>query len=306
MPHRPRVHPFSRIWLEHRQHFLAAFLTAVLQHEPGMYPRMTITEEAKRLGIAVLPVSLEKSGVQFLLEGGGIRMPFSAVHEVSEETGRQIVLARPFSSLEEVYTRLGLPMDILRGLAQTGVFTSFGSRRDVLWELGVLEQKQPIAPEKMAQGRLFGLPTVGAEDLAMLEGLGVDEVVQWDLVHTRTSLEVHPMALLRDKLEMAGVRRLARVWDGMRCTVAGLVIAKQRPQTTNGIVFLFLEDETGHCQGIISPEMWASIRPVLRSRALVLTGRVQRLRGWKTMVVESALPIEALVAGEGEMAYFVR
>jgi error-prone DNA polymerase len=284
----------------------AAFLCAVLQHEPGMYPRMTITEEAKRLGIPVLPVCLENSGVGFLLEGSAIRLPFSAVQGVSEETGRRIVLARPFSSLEDVYTRLEVPMDVLRGLAQAGVFDCFGSRREVLWELGVLEQKQPVAPAKMPQTRLFGLPTVGTEDLAMLEGLGVDEVVQWDLVQTRTSLGVHPMALLRGKLETAGVRRLARVWDGMRCSVAGLVIARQHPETAKGIVFLFLEDETGHCQGIISPEMWASVRPVLRSRALVLTGQIQRLRGWKTMVVESALPLEVLVVGEGEMAYFVR
>jgi error-prone DNA polymerase len=84
------------------------------------------------------------------------------------------------------------------------------------------------------------------------------------------------------------------------------VIARQRPETAGGFVFLFLEDEFGHCQGIVRAALWAALREELRSRALVLEGQVQRLRGWKTMVVEGVTPIEALGAKEAEMAYFVR
>ena len=92
---------------------------------------------------------------------------------------------------------------------------------------------------------------------------------------------------------------------GQHCAVAGLVIARQRPETARGIVFLFLENEFGHMQGIIQTELWDALRSTLRSRALVVQGRVQRLRGWKTMVVESVVPITALAAKESEMAYFV-
>jgi error-prone DNA polymerase len=208
--------------------------------------------------------------------------------------------------LEDFYTRVRVPVDALQALAQSGAFECFGSRRDCLWQLGVLETKQPIRFESMVQNQLLVTPTIGAADMAMLEELDETEITAWNLKQTRTSLETHPMTLLRKQLEALGVRRLDRIYDGMQCTIAGLVIARQHPETAKGIVFLFLEDESGHCQGIIRAEIWAALRPVLRSRALMLTGRIQRLRGWKTMVVESAVLLEALVAREGEMAYFVR
>jgi error-prone DNA polymerase len=289
----------------------AAFLASVMQHEPGMYPRMTITEEAKQLGVPVLPARLEASDARFNLERVGdtlgIRLPLSAVEGVSEDAARTVVLERArgaFSSLEDFYRRVPLPVDTLRALAISGCLEGFGSRRDVLWQLGVLEGRG-VPRGDAPQASLFDAPAVTEDDLAMLEELREDEVVAWDLNTTRTSLDTHPMALLRPRLEAAGVRALNRVYDGQRCAIAGLVIARQHPETARGFVFLFLEDETGHCQGIIHPSLWASLRSDLRSRAVILEGRVQRLRGWKTMVIESVQPLETLTAKESEMAYFV-
>jgi hypothetical protein len=85
-----------------------------------------------------------------------------------------------------------------------------------------------------------------------------------------------------------------------------LVIARQHPETARGFVFLYLEDEFSHCQGIVHPHLWEALRPELRARALMLTGRVQRLKGWKTLVIESVMPLGAMVGKESEMAYFVR
>jgi error-prone DNA polymerase len=290
----------------------AAFLAAVMQHEPGMYPRLTITEEAKRLGVPVLPARLEVSDARFNLErvgdALGIRLPLSAVEGVSEDAARTVVLERAknaFVSLEDFYRRVPLPVDTLRALAISGCLEEFGARRDLLWQLGILEGRG-VPRGDAPQAALFDAPAITEEDLALLEGLREGEVVAWDLNTTRTSLETHPMALLRSSLEAAGVRALNRVYDGQRCAIAGLVIARQHPETARGFVFLFLEDETGHCQGIVQPELWASLRTDLRSRAVMLEGRVQRLRGWKTMVIESVQPLETLTAKESEMAYFVR
>jgi error-prone DNA polymerase len=238
----------------------------------------------------------------------GIRLPFSAVTGVSEDAARVIVLERqqqPFSDLEDFYARVRLPIDTLGALAQAGVLECFGSRRDVLWLLGTLENSK-LPRNNTAQNLLFNLPAITQDDLAWLESLDEHEVVAWDLNTTRTSLETHPIALLRSGLEAAGIRRLDRIYDGQRCAIAGLVVARQHPETARGFVFLYLEDETGHCQGIVHPELWDMLRSDLRSRALVLRGKVQRLRGWKTMVIESVMPLGAIVARESEMAYFVR
>jgi error-prone DNA polymerase len=288
----------------------AAFLCAVLEHEPGMYPRLTITEEARRLGIVVLPVCLENSGSRFLLEwageGLGIRLAFTAIGGLSEAMARVLVAHRQeqaFLSLEDLVRRSKLPKDALFGLARAGALSTFGERRDVLWELGVLENRLAVVLAQ-AEG-LFQTPVVLSEDLAWLEGLRLEEELEWDLAMTRTS-GVHPLAVLRVGLELAGVRATNRIYDGQRCSVAGLVIARQRPETAGGFLFLLLEDEFGHVQAIVQPELWLLMREVLRARALVVTGKVQRLRGWKTVVVEKAEILETKQALEGEMAYFVR
>ena len=271
---------------------------------------MTITEEAKQLGISVLPVRLEHSDARFKLERTdeklAIRLPFSAIGGVSEQAAQIITLERErraFADLEDFYARVLLPVDTLRALVQAGVFECFGFRRDVLWLLGMLEHKP--RPEQ-SQAMLFESPAITEDDLAMLEGLDETATISCDLQATRTSLETHPMTLHRANLETADVRRLDRIFDGQHCTIAGLVIARQHPETAGGFVFLYLEDETGHCQGIVHPDLWQEMRVVLRSRALLLTGKVQRLGGWKTIVVSSAVPLEVLSARESEMAYFVR
>jgi error-prone DNA polymerase len=290
----------------------AAFLAAVLEHEPGMYPRMTITEEARRLGVKVLPALLEASDARFKLERQdgvlSVRMPLSAVEGVGEAASRSLVLERErsaFRDLEDFYRRAPVGVGTLEALAKAGALKTFGSRRDVLWQLGMLTGKG-VSRGQGVQAALFETSAISDEDLALLEGLDDHELVAWDLSATRTSLETHPMALLRPALERAGVRATNRLHDGLRCAVAGLVIARQRPETAGGFVFFYLEDEFGHCQGIVRAALWDALRTDLRSRALVLEGRVQRLRGWKTMVVEGVLPIQVLGAKASEMAYFVR
>ena len=292
----------------------AAFMCAVLQHAPGMYGRLTITREARRMGVSVLPARLEISRTRFELErvAGtlGIRLPLSAVGGVSEDVARLIVLERArgaFLNLEDFYTRVRVPVNVHRALAQAGALACFGARRDVLWLIGVLEHRFGSSTDDGAQAQLFESPAISDADLAMLEELDEHELLAWDLSTTRTSLERHPMELLRAQLDLAGVRRLDRIYDGQRCAVAGLVISRQHPETAQGFVFLLLEDESGHCQGIVHPALWDALRPALRSRALILSGRVQRLRGFKTLVVEGCIPITAAaVVPESEMAYFVR
>ncbi len=290
----------------------AAFLAAVLEHEPGMYPRMTITEEARRLGVGVLPALLEASDAKFKLERQdgvlGIRLPLSGVEGVGEAAARAVVFEREraaFRDLEDLYRRAPVPVTTLEALARAGALEIFGSRREVLWALGMLTGKG-VPRGEGAQAALFETSAITDEDLALLEGLDDHELVAWNLTATRTSFEIHPISLLRGSLERAGVRATNRLNNGLRCAVAGLVIARQRPETAGGFVFLYLEDEFGHCQGIVRAALWDALRADLRSRALVLEGRVQRLRGWKTMVVEGVMPLEALGAKTSEMAYFVR
>jgi error-prone DNA polymerase len=70
---------------------------------------------------------------------------------------------------------------------------------------------------------------------------------------------------------------LREVDDGKQVTVAGLVVARQRPGTANGIVFLLLEDETGMINGVVRPDVYERHRAAMRADPLVIvSGRVER------------------------------
>jgi DNA polymerase III alpha subunit len=67
------------------------------------------------------------------------------------------------------------------------------------------------------------------------------------------------------------------VSNGMRISVAGLVLVRQRPGTAKGVIFITLEDETGICNVIVWRKKYEEFRrAVISGRCLRVTGKVQR------------------------------
>jgi error-prone DNA polymerase len=101
-----------------------------------------------------------------------------------------------------------------------------------------------------------------------------------DYGSTGLTVETHPLALLRERLP-AGVatsRDLDHLPHGGRVRVGGLVVARQRPGTAKGIVFLLLEDEFGTVNLIVPPEIYERRRLTVRTEPLMLaTGRLEKL-----------------------------
>jgi error-prone DNA polymerase len=93
------------------------------------------------------------------------------------------------------------------------------------------------------------------------------------------------MAFHRAQLDKAGVTPISRL-AGERGTVAGVRIAFQRPPTARGFTFITLEDESGRVQVIVPPKVYSIFETVLRSSALVVSGRVQRVGAWRGLVLE--------------------
>ena len=103
---------------------------------------------------------------------------------------------------------------------------------------------------------------------------------------------------MRDGLDRAGVTPSNRLEDAQKTAVAGIVLSRQRPSTANGFVFILLEDEFGHCQAIASPDIWLALERDLRSKALIISGVVQRVKGFKTITVENVMPLTRLSVGQ--------
>jgi error-prone DNA polymerase len=109
----------------------------------------------------------------------------------------------------------------------------------------------------------------------------------------------HPMALLRDRLpdRVASSRDLPTLRHGTRVGVGGLVVARQRPGTANGIVFVLLEDEHGTINLIVPAPVYERHRLTVRSEPLMIAeGKLECLPaagGAINVLVDRVQPIAA-------------
>ena len=120
----------------------------------------------------------------------------------------------------------------------------------------------------------------GDEPNVDLPPMPVGEEVINDYASVRLSLKHHPLALLRpgfDKMRHIRAEELSRIKVGTFVRVAGLVIGRQRPGTSSGVIFMTLEDETGVANIVVWPKMFQRNRKtVLRSRLLSVAGKVEK------------------------------
>jgi error-prone DNA polymerase len=128
-----------------------------------------------------------------------------------------------------------------------------------------------------------------------------------DYATTGLTLGAHPVALLRPDLPASAVttRDLETMRHKSLVTLGGLVVARQRPGTAKGIVFLLLEDEFGTINLIVPPDVYERHRLVVRSEPLLLAkGRLERLAiagGALNIFVHDLEPLAAPGEAAGEV-----
>ncbi len=285
-----------------REHYGPEFLCSLLDEQPmGFYPPDALVHEAQRRGIAVLAPDVNASAAECTVTlEGAVRIGLGYVLGVQAAEVRALVVAReadgPFASLDELAARAGAGRAALEQLAWSGACDALAladaaargvalepraARRVALWRLGVAAPpySAPARPASGADGTQLSLPL----DLPAPEGLRALD--RWaamiaDYATTTLSAGDHPLGLLRERLAADGVVHssdLARLDDGTAVRVGGLVVARQRPGTAKGVVFLLLEDEHGTINLIVPPRIYERHRLVVRTEPLVLAeGRLEK------------------------------
>ena len=202
----------------------------------------------------------------------------------------------PFRSLDDLAARAGAGRPALAQLAWSGACDALaGGRRPALWRLGA------AAPAHAAGAGgtqlSLGLELPAAPELAPLD--------EWDAMiadYATTGLTVdrHPLRLLREGLSARGIASSADLGDlphGAHVRVGGIVVARQRPGTAKGVVFLLLEDETGTVNVIIPPKIYARDRLTVRTEPLVVVeGVLERFAsagGAINLLVKRIAPLDA-------------
>jgi len=288
------LHAYLSAWLRH--HHPAAYLAAVMNEHPGMWPLSTLRQEAKRWSVGMAPLDVNASNAGWRVEpddhGPGapgswsrsgprarrrLRPPFQIVKGVSDEVAREIVLERaragPYRDLRDLYGRLAVPGEALEALGRGGAFDALQSRRDALFEARALHHTTP-------PGRTPLFRTT--PPVPPLEALGFAERAVWDY-RTKGLAEsgVHPVDLMRRELLDLGAVPLARARDG-EVRTGGLIVARQKPGTAQGFSFFVIEDGPDRAQVVVSPDLWDAHWKMLRdARVLIVDGVLQRVgRAW--------------------------
>jgi error-prone DNA polymerase len=178
-------------------------------------------------------------------------------------------------------------------LAAADAFAGFGlDRRRALWAVRGLD----LAPLPL----FAGLEAAAGDEAAVaLPQAGLGEEVASDFRALTLSLRAHPLALLRGRLAGRGVvasAAIAGARHGRRAKTAGLVITRQRPGSARGVLFLTLEDECGHTNLIVWPDVFERFRhAVLRATLLGVEGTVQREGAVVHLLADRLVDLDALL-----------
>src|ERR1700676_2552914 len=279
-------------------HYLAFFTAAMLNNQPmGFYQPPSLVTDAQRHGLRVRPIditcsnwlcTLEKIDEQF-----AVRLGLRYVKGLRAEVGEDIVRdrgVRPFTSVDDLKRRAPrIQKGELAVLAEGGALNRLGNqrgfhRRSALWQ--VERTARAAGPlyelcddEKMPVGGVE--VNCDSEEYARspLAQMNAEERLVADYRGTGMTVGPHPMAYHRAELRKMGIRsaaELAHLPDGMQVRIAGGVIARQRPGTAKGFVFLSMEDETGIANAIISPQLFEECHVVVvHQQFVMIEGQLQ-------------------------------
>jgi len=276
-------------------HYLAAFTAALLNNQPmGFYHPATIVKDAQRHGLKVLPMDVTRSDWKCTLEPTAIshqpsvRLGLNYARGLREPAGQALVRERslaPFASIQDLARRVPeLRKDELTTLAEIGALNAVASgqlpvasevqnstlhRRDALWQVErAVRWSGPLLDE---------LPEIDGE--SPLAAMTQEERLVADFRATGLTVGPHPMQYRRAEMKTMGIYRaadLAHLPNGRRLRIGGCVIARQRPGTAKGMMFMSLEDETGIANAIVAPDLLQKNRALLISeRFLMIEGILQ-------------------------------
>jgi error-prone DNA polymerase len=304
-------------------HYLAAFTAAILNNQPmGFYSPATLVKDAQRHGLRVRAIDVTCSDWLCTIERDGeklcVRLGLRFVKGLREEVGREIVRERgirAFCSIDDLKLRVpGLQKSELTALAEIGALNFVGGkvgfhRRDALWQIerasrrvGPLLERCEESDAALAEengNRAAIAADVAAksesENYSPLEAMTPEARLVSDFRNMGLTVGPHPMSYHRENLRQQGIlsaRDLLRLADGTKVRVAGSVIARQRPGTAKGFVFLSLEDETGIANAIITPQIFQENHiVVVNQQFLLIEGRLQNQDNVISVKAERVRPL---------------
>ncbi|MEY5057252.1 MAG: hypothetical protein RI987_56 [Actinomycetota bacterium] len=304
---------YQSAWL--KTHYPTEFIAGLLTHDPGMYPRRLLLSEARRLGVKVLPVDVNFSTDEYLVEPItrktldtnepqiGVRMSIRDVQSISDAEVARIIENRPYKDTADFYLRAKPTRRTLENLALIGALDSLAAAEVTRGD--VLARVRQLNAIKNRKALNANQPTL---DFSVLESLptgnpesSTQDRVQAELSILKMDVSEHVLELYRPMLDEMGVLRSDELVDLRSKTevlVAGVRVATQTPPMRSGkrVVFVTLDDGVGCSDSTFFDEAQSRCSHILfNTRLLVIAGKTRRtgVRG-VSLMAENAWDIREL------------
>jgi error-prone DNA polymerase len=273
---------YQSTWL--RVHYGAEFLCALLNEQPmGFYAPDSLVHEAELRGIEMLGLDVNASQIECRVKDGAVRLGLSYVKGAARDELEGLVAERErggaYADLADLAGRATVSRRTLERLAWSGAcdcLLAGQDRRTAFWQLGLTTPAQETGDGESVQ---LALPLELGE-APRLRKLGRWQRLMADYATSGVTVGDHVLAALRGQLtvhKLATSAQLVRLPDRCEVAVAGLVIARQKPGTANGTMFLLFEDEFGTINLVVPQAVYERHRHLARAEPLLLArGRLER------------------------------
>ena len=291
-------------------YYLAEYTTAMLNNYPlGFYVPATLIKDAQRHGLHFRHVDVNRSDHLFTLEDGEVRVGLKYIKGLREETAEAIAAERErdgdYASVDDLVRRVPLiNKKEIRAMSLAGAlnFEKQVHRREALWHSELAIRPEVFNGQLTTDNGQLGKNGEVITDNGELEGNGqwtidngqlaedpksaeipdassfIKRMTEWeameaDLRSMAITVGKHPMAFLREELNKRGVLSAIETHGLPKrevVSVAGSVIVRQRPSTGNSVVFITMEDETGHSNFIVMPDTFQRFRRIIVHSSFLL------------------------------------
>ena len=307
---------YQSAWL--KTHHTAAFFAGVLTHEPGMYPKRLLIDDARQWGIRIAPVDVNKSGHTFRVEhtdtptqkpyeapntkssgpslslpdarGHAIRLPLSDVDGISTEEVSNIITHRPYVDLADFFYRAQVSTPTIEALVNIGAFDTLNgvgtrgiNRRDLYLHLKDLQGYANAAKHSNKNQLTLELVATDVES-HNLPDITVAEQLQNELDTLGTEVTSHVLLPYGDFLNAIGVKKSSQLIherSGASVLVVGVKVALQTPPIRSGqrVMFLTLDDGYGCNDLTFFQDAQDQYAHVIQRSSLILARGVIRRTG---------------------------
>jgi error-prone DNA polymerase len=291
---------YQSAWL--KTHHPAAFIAGLLTHDPGMYPKRLVLDEARQLGIQILPVDVNRSDITYRVEAFesrlAIRLALSDLSGISESEAQGIVSAAPYLDLTDFVRRSGSSYPTTEKLIMIGAFDSLHNintinRRDLALHLADIN-RSPAAnlQSKALNSQLtFGFKAPELKPSG-LPDLTFAEKVKNEVEHLGMEVSAHLLEFYGEFLNQIGAVRsvdLLKQRSGSSVLVAGVKVALQQPPVRSGkrVIFLSIDDGFGCSDATFFTDTHERFAQTLFSSNLLLVRGVIRRTGPKGISIRA-------------------